>query len=225
MHTSRTITTTFTLLAATLATLALGTAGADAHTAHGHAHSASTSHGHRKANKGSLVGPRGKTGASGPQGAAGSQGPKGETGAAGPQGPGAVEFTYNSRTPVFSEENTPLGNAGPFALMSNCLQLGPSVVEVNVTETNKTALGEDETRTESDDGFPATSSLFSATQGANASPAYLFGVTADGSGTQESYGQARITITAPVHGQLELFTSVSAIAEVCHISAVWIPAS
>jgi hypothetical protein len=216
--------------AALLAALALQASSAGAYQAPTHdAHASTTQHGHHKSHKKSLVGPRGKTGPAGPQGptgATGAQGAKGEPGATGPQGPGAAEYTFNSNDPVSFEQNTPLGDAGPFALTTNCLQLGSTIVEVNVAETNKTSLSDDETRTEAANGTPAYTWFNTSTEPPSGGvPVYLFGMTAENTGTGESYGQDRVTVTSPVHGQLELFVYANEVAEVCHVSAVWIPAS
>jgi hypothetical protein len=170
-------------------------------------------------------GPRGAAGPAGPAGPAGAQGPKGETGAAGAQGPGAVEYVYNSTAPAGTEQNTPLGQAGPFALTGNCLQLGPSLIEVAINAVNKAPVQLDDVHTESDEGSPALIWFSSLTQSASPNPEYLFGVTSTSAGDKESYASGRLTITAPVHGELEVFAYASEATNVCHVSTVWIPAS
>jgi hypothetical protein len=223
------------LTGALLVSLAVSVSGAGAYSSnirgHRHAHSASTGHGHGKSHKGPATGARGKTGPAGPQGPAGpagakgATGAKGETGTTGEQGPGAVEFSYDSTAPAFTEQNSPLGDAGPFVLSGNCLQLGPSLIEVTINETNKSNVQIDEAHTESDEGAQAWTDFNMYTVGPNPTPAYLFGVTATSAGSRESYAEGRLTVTAPVHGQLEMFAYASEGTNVCHLSTVWIPAS
>ena len=222
-----------------LASLTVGAAGASAHRVPAHparnAHAARGNHGHGKGHgkgKGkSLGGPQGKTGPTdsqgpaGPQGPAGAQGSKGDTGLTGPQGPGAVEYTYNSTAPALTEQNTPLGNAGPLALTGNCLQLGPSLIEVTFDASNRDLVQIDEMHTESDEGAAAFVLFSSFTQAASPTPAYLFGVTSTSAGDKESYAVGRLTVTSPVHGQLEIFAYAAEATNVCHISTVWTPAS
>lgn len=220
-----------------LASLALGATGASAHRAPAHparnAHAARGHHGHGKGHgKGkSLSSPQGKTGPTGsqgpagPHGPAGAQGPKGDTGLTGPQGPGAVEYTYDSTAPALTEQNTPLGNAGPLALTGNCLQLGPSLIEVTLDASNRDLVQIDEMHTESDEGAAAFVLFSSFTQAASPTPAYLFGVTSTSAGDKESYAVGRLTVTSPVHGQLEIFAYAAEATNVCHISTVWTPAS
>lgn len=218
----------FTLLAATLAALTLGAASAGADVAGHRAHSASTLHGHHKSHKGPLVGPRGRTGATGPQGPAGPvgpQGPKGETGATGPQGPGAVEYVYDSTAPAASEQNSPLGNAGPFKLTGSCVEPAPQLVIAVLAATNALDVQVDAVRTESDEGSPTATWFERFTQPASAAPASLMGVAATNAGDGESYAQERLTVTAPVHGQLEVFAYASEATNECHVSTVWMPAS
>jgi hypothetical protein len=207
---------TLTIATTMIATLALGapTAGA------------STQHGHRKSHKpASLAGPRGRTGATGPQGlagATGATGPKGETGA---QGPGASEYVYNSTAPAGTEQNSPIGNAGPLALTGNCLQLGPKLIMTEVNDTNRAPVQIDEMRTEDEEGSGAFTLFDTYAQPFNPTPGYLLNATATSAGTGETYVDGRLTITAPVHGQLEVFAYASEVTNVCHVSAVWTPAS
>jgi hypothetical protein len=219
-----------------VALLVLGAADASAHRAPAHssrtAHSSCKQHSrgknHCKSGPSLLSGPQGKTGPAGPAGAvgpAGAQGPKGETGATGAQGPGAVEHTYDSTAPALIEQNTPLGGAGPFQLTGNCLQLGPSLIEVTVNATNRDSVQIDDMHTESDEGLPTQIWFESLTQNASAAPMYLFGVTSTSAGDKESYADGHLTVTSPVHGQLEVFAHASEATNVCHISTVWIPAS
>lgn len=212
-----------------LTALALGASAASAYrTPARSAHSPSTHHGRKSRSRKPLTGPQGKTGPAGPQGPAGpagAQGPKGEPGSTGPQGPGAVEYTYTSTAPAATEQNTPLGDAGPFKLTGNCLQLGPSLIEVTVNASNKAPVGVDEIHTETDEGAAAFILFSSFTASVSPSPAYIFGVTSTSAGDKESYADGRLTLTSPVHGELELFTYASEATNVCHISTVWIPAS
>jgi hypothetical protein len=228
---TRSLLSSLAAIAAILALLVLGATGASAHRAPTRgAHSAST-HGHRSRIRKLPVGPRGKTGPTGPQGPAGPQGlagapgAKGEIGSTGPQGPGAVEYTYNSTAPAGTEQNTPLGVAGPFALSGNCLQLGPSLIEVSLNAANKAPVQIDDVHTESDEGSPTLIWFESFTQSVGPDPAYLFGVTSTSVGDKESYASGRLTVISPVHGQLEVFAYASEATNVCHISTVWIPAS
>jgi collagen triple helix repeat protein len=219
---------------ALLALLAVGPAAAGAHTtpARGtrHAHSASNRHGHKAGARGKSgpAGPQGMTGPTGPQGpagATGAQGPKGDTGATGPQGPGAIEYTYNSTAPAATEQNTPLGTAGPFRLTASCVQLGPSLIEVVLGATNANDVQLDYVRTATNEGSPVETWFNSFTQNQTATPSDLFGVASTSAGTKESYAQGHLTVTAPVHGQLEIFAYVSEASNLCHLSTVWIPAS
>jgi hypothetical protein len=201
-------------LAAALAVLALGAPAAGA----------STQHGHHKSHK-SRVGPRGKTGATGPQGIAGPAGPTGPKGETGPQGPGASEFVYNSTAPAATEQNTPLGTAGPFKLTGSCVQAGPNLVITVLGASNTLDVQVDDLRTESDEGSPTYSWFEQFTQLASTTPASLMGLAATNAGNGESYAQARMTITSPVHGELEVYEHASEATNECHISTVWIPAS
>jgi hypothetical protein len=216
--------------------LVLGAVSASAHraparisrTAHSSCKHRGRSKGHCKAGTSLLSGPQGKVGSTGPQGPAGPQGPqgpKGDPGATGPQGPGAVEYTYDSTAPALTEQNTPLGTAGPFQLTGNCLQLGPSLIEVTLDASNRAPVQIDYVHTESDEGSPALIWFGSLTQNASINPEYLFGVTSTSVGDKESYASGRLTVTSPVHGQLEVFAYASEATNVCHISTVWIPAS
>ncbi len=226
------IATTF----AVLALLAVGATGAGAYRTPAHsareAHSArghhGRGHGHGKAK--SLSGPQGKTGpagATGPQGPAGPQGPKGaqgDPGAPSAQGPGAVEYTYDSTAPAASEQNTPLGHAGPFELTGSCVQHGPKLVAVTLGASNADAVQFDEMRTEENNGVPTYTTFARNTQIPSATPDPLFGLANSGL-SADAYAGGRLTVTSPVHGQLEVFEYVSEATNVCHISTVWIPAS
>jgi hypothetical protein len=229
MHTTRSFLTSAATTTSILALLAPGASSASAHrTPARGAHSASTRHGHKSRAHRLPTGPRGKTGPqgpAGPKGPAGLQGAKGNTGSTGPQGPGAVEYTYNSTAPAFTEQNTPLGSAGPLALTGNCLQLGPSLIEVTLNASNPAPVQIDEMHTESDEGAAAFVLFSSFTAPASPTPAYLFGVTSTSAGDKESYADGHMTVTSPVHGQLEVFAYASEATNVCHISTVWIPAS
>ncbi len=240
---TRSLLSSLAVTASMLALLVLGAAvanayrGTPARTA-GNAHSARKHHSHRKGHgKGKpslLSGPQGSTGSqgdagpqgkTGPAGPTGPQGPKGNTGPIGPQGPGAIEYTYDSTAPALTEQNTPLGNAGPLTLTGNCLQLGPSLIEVTLDASNRDLVQIDEMHTESDEGAAAFVLFSSFTQAASPTPAYLFDVTSTSAGDKESYAVGRLTVTSPVHGQLEIFAYAAEATNVCHISTVWTPAS
>jgi hypothetical protein len=218
-----------------LALLALGAAGAGAHQTPAHAgrnaHSARNHHsrrkGHGKGRPSLLSGPQGNAGAqgkTGPAGAAGPQGPKGDPGSTGPQGPGAVEYTYDSTAPAATEQNTPLGHAGPFELTGSCVQLGPKLVAVTLGASNADAVQLDEMRTEENNGVPSYTTFARNTQIPSATPDPLFGLANSGL-SADAYADGRLTVTSPIHGQLEVFEYVSEATNVCHISTVWIPAS
>jgi len=224
-----------------LALLALGASGANAywtpahagrswtiaHSARGH-HSRHKDHGRRKGKPSLLsgshgnMGPQGKTGPAGPTG---PQGPKGDTGPIGPQGPGAIEYTYDSTAPAATEQNTPLGPSGPFNLTGSCVQLGPKLVTVTLSASNSNSVQFDQTRTEEDEGIPAFTTFARDTQPQSPTPAELFGLASTSLGTAESYATGRLTVTSPVHGELEVFEYVSEVSNICHISTVWTPAS
>ena len=68
-------------------------------------------------------------------------------------------------------------------------------------------------------------SFSSFTQAISSTPAYLFGVTSTSAGDKESYAVGRLTVTSPVHGQLEIFAYAAEATNVCHISTVWTTAS
>ncbi len=200
------------------------------HHGHGRGHGKGKSLGgsHGRTGPAGTQGPAGQQGPAGPQGPAGAQGPKGDpglTGATGPQGPGAVEYTYDSTAPAGAEQNTPLGVAGPFMLTGNCLQLGPSLIEVALDSSTGTPAQIDDVHTESDEGSPTMTWFERFTESAGPVPTYLFGVTSTSVGDKESYASGRLTVTSPVHGQLEVFAYASEATNVCHISTVWVPAS
>jgi hypothetical protein len=190
------------------------------------AHGARNRHGHRRHGGHSavklLAGPQGKTGATG---AAGPQGPQGIAGHAGPQGPGAVEYSYDSTAPAATDQNTPLGDAGPFKLTGSCVQLGANLVAVELGASNADDVQFDQLRTSDDEGLPAEITFSRDTQTPSLTPVDLFGTAASSGGTKESYGQGRLTVTSPVHGLLEVFEFVSEASNECHISVAWIPAA
>jgi hypothetical protein len=211
--------------------LVLGAVSASAHRAPARisrtAHSSCKHRGHSKSHckAGTLLlgGPQ-RTGPQGPAGPQGPQGPKGESGATGPQGPGAVEYTYNSTAPALTEQNTPLGAAGPFQLTGSCVQLGPKLVVVTLGASNSARVEFDEVRSEENNGVPTYTTFARNTQIQSAAPSPLFGLANSGL-SAGAYADGRLTVTSPVHGQLEVFTYVSQVTNVCHISTVWTPAS
>ncbi len=206
------------ILAVALGPAATGALGASSrHPVKHHAH-----------HKPSLVGPRGATGPRGPMGATGPAGPagaNGATGATGAQGPGAVEYTYNSTAPAAIEQNTPLGTAGPFKLTGSCVQLGPSLIAVQLGASNASDVHVDEVREEDSNGTSELAYFNTFTQPATGTPTSILGLASDASGTRESYDYGHLTITSPVHGELEVFEYASEASNVCHISTVWVPAS
>jgi|GEM_PF-6717053 len=218
-----------------LALLALGAVGASAHrtpargahkarSARKH-HSRRKGHGHTTVSVKLLAGPQGKTGATGPTGPQGPKGQQGDTGLTGAPGPGAIEHTYDSTAPAATEQDTPLGGAGPFHLTGSCVQLGPSLIEVVLGASNASTVQFDELRTDSDEGSPAETSFGRESASQTATPVGLFGMASTSAGSRESYASGRLTVTSPVHGELEVFEYVSEASNVCHISAVWTPAS
>jgi len=223
MHISRSLLSSLATAISLLALLVLGAASAGAHRAPTRgAHSASRHKGHRSRAHKLPTGPAGPQGQAGPQGLAGTPGAKGSTG---PQGPGAVEYTYNSTAPAATEQNTPLGVAGPFKLTGSCVQLGPSLILVALGASNADDVQLDYMRTDTDEGSPTETSFSSFTQIQSATPNDLFGLAASATGTKESYASGRLTVTSPVHGELEIFEYVAEVSNLCHISTVWIPAS
>jgi|HubBroStandDraft_4_1064222.scaffolds.fasta_scaffold02995_7 hypothetical protein len=215
-----------------LALLALGATGASAYQARARtartAHNSCKQHGHSKHHCKSgtslLSGPQGKTGPAGPAGPQGPKGAQGDPGSTGPQGPGAVEYTYDSTAPAATEQNTPLGHAGPFELTGSCVQLGPKLVVVTLGASNAGAVQLDEVRTEENNGVPTYTTFARNTQIPSATPDPLFGLANSGL-SADAYADGRLTVTSPIHGQLEVFEYVSEATNVCHISTVWIPAS
>jgi hypothetical protein len=225
-----------------LALLAVGAASANAYWTPAHAgrsqtiarsagrhHSRHKGHGHRKGHGkgGSSLpgGPQGNTGLQGKTGPAGLQGPKGNPGPVGPQGPGAIGYAYDSTAPAATEQNTPLGPSGPFDLTGSCVQLGPKLVAVTLGASNANSVQFDQTRTEEDDGIPAFTTFARNTQPQSLTPVALFGLASTSLGTAYSYATGRLTVTSPVHGELEVFEYVSEVSNICHISTVWTPAS
>lgn len=209
--------------------------GRAAHVVHVVCHHHGRGHGNSRCHAGSsritgIAGPRGATGPSGPAGPAGPAGPQGSKGAQGipgapgPQGPGAIEYTYDSTAPAATEQNSPLGPAGPFALTGSCVQLGPKLVVVTLGASNTDAVQLDEARTEENNGVPAFTTFARNTQTPSATPSPLFGLANSGL-SAEAYAEGRLTVTWPVHGQLAVFAYVSEATNVCHISTVWTPAS
>jgi hypothetical protein len=220
-----------TLILSVIALVASGTAasasahGTPAHIAQ-HSACAHKTHGKNrcKPDPKSLRGPRGATGPAGPTGATGPQGPQGLKGETGAQGPGAVEYTYDSTAPAASEQNTPLGHAGPFELTGSCVQFGPKLVAVILGASNVDAVQFDEMRSEENNGVPTYTTFTRNTQIPSATPMPLFALANSGL-SADSYAGGRLTVTSPVHGQLEVFAYVSEATNVCHISTVWTPAS
>jgi hypothetical protein len=208
-----------TSIPAALAALML-TAAAGAQAAPQHHHGARAAR-HRKhhTHVSVIVGPAGPQGPRGPQGATGSPGP------AGPQGPGAALFTYDSTAPAATEQNTPLGVAGPLHLTASCVQLGSSLVEVVLGASHTSIVQYDEALTVQDEGATPTSDLWRITDPVTPLPQGLLGLAATGVGTKESYLQSTITLTQPAHGQLSVFEYVSQATNTCHLTAMWTPAS
>jgi hypothetical protein len=213
-----------------IALLAFGTAGASAHgtPAHVAQHSVCShkTHGKNrcKLDPKSLRGPRGATGPAGSTGATGPQGPQGLKGETGAQGPGAVEYTYDSTAPTATEQNTPLGHAGPFELTGSCTEPSPKLVVVTLGESSADAVMFDEMRAEENNGVPTETTFARDTLIPSATPIPLFGLGNTGL-SADAYASGRLTVTSPVHGQLEVFAYASEATNVCHISTVWIPAS
>jgi hypothetical protein len=210
-----------------LAALA-GPTGAQAAAAHHRqprAHGARKHHRHGKGHthvSTTVVGPAGPQGPRGPQGATGNAGPAGPVG---PQGPGAVLYTYDSTAPAATEQNTPLGPAGPLHLTASCLQLGPSVVEVLLGSSHPSAVQFDLFLTEENEGALPAGNMVRFTDPPAPLPVGLLGLAATSIGTQESYSHATMTMTDPVHGQLSVFEYVSEGNNECHLSAMWTPAA
>jgi hypothetical protein len=210
------------MLAAVLATSALlGVASAQAapqrHRAHSSRHHA---HGHHHGHKTVTT-----SGPAGPQGPRGPQGATGPTGPQGPQGPGAVVYTYDSTAPAATEQNTPLGSAGPMHLAASCVQLGPNLIAVVLSSSQSNIVQYDETLGESSEGMPVVNSMSRLSAAISPVPQVLLGLGASSAGTKESFAQATMTLTQPVHGQLSVFADVSEANNTCHLSVMWTPAS
>ncbi|MHB8491304.1 MAG: hypothetical protein ACYDA6_03695 [Solirubrobacteraceae bacterium] len=161
----------------------------------------------------------GATGASGPAG------PTGATGARGATGPGAEEYVYNSTAPAATEQNTPLGEAGPLMLAGSCVQLGPSLIEVELGATNSALVQLDEVVLREDEGTPLAPSFASSTRNPTPLPSPLLALPASSGGTKESHLTAQLTVTSPGAGTLNVFAYVSEASNVCHMSVVWTPAA
>jgi hypothetical protein len=136
-----------------------------------------------------------------------------------------VAYAYDSTAPAATEQNTPLGPAGPFHLFASCIQLGPKLVAVLLSASNPLDVLYDESFADEENGAPPTSVFARSTQTASVTPRGLFGIASTNAGTQESYAQSTLTLTSPVHGQLSLFEYVSEGNNTCHLSLVWIPAA
>lgn len=146
------------------------------------------------------------------------RGPTGQTGAA---GPGALEYTYDTSTPTATEQNTPLGPAGPFSKLTGSCTTSNGAVTVALGAINAQALTIDRTQTEQSAPAAANTTLQTVNQAAASSSADLLDET---SSSGESYNQATLTLTAPVHGMLEVFEHVSRTNNTCHLSVTWTPA-
>jgi hypothetical protein len=162
-------------------------------------------------------------GVNGANGHAGATGATGATGTTGPQGPGAVEYTYNSTAPAASDQNTPLGPAGPFSDLTGSCTVNAGIVSVALGATNQLDVAYDETRIMIENGSPAPTQLVSQTQAASATPATLIALPNDNA-LGDSYTQASLTVTSPVDGVLDVFGHVSYADNTCHLSVVWTPA-
>jgi hypothetical protein len=173
------------------------------------------------------AGANGAAGAKGAQGANGGTGPQGAagaTGATGPEGPGAVEYTYATSAPAASEQDTPLGAAGPFSSLTASCTVSGSIVMVALGATNANPVSYDETRTEVTNGGTVTTTLQTATQPASSAPLDLIG-EANTSNAGDGYNHASLVVTSPAHGDLDVFEHVSHADNTCHLSVVWTPAS
>jgi hypothetical protein len=165
----------------------------------------------------------GPEGVAGAPGSAGSPGAAGATGATGSRGPGAVEYTYETTAPAASEQNSPLGPAGPFSSLTGSCTVSGTIVTVSLGATNPSPVTYDETRTEVTNGGVTTTSFQTATQPASSTPADLLG-EANTTSAGDGYNRTSMIITSPAHGDLEVFEHVSHAANTCEISVVWTPA-
>jgi hypothetical protein len=166
------------------------------------------------------VGPQGIAGA---PGSAGPQGQAGATGATGAQGPGAALYTYDSTAPAATEQNTPLGAAGPFSSLTGSCTVSGKIVAVVLGAVNTHQVTYDQTRTEITNGGTTTTTFQTAVQPASSTPADLLG-EANSTSVGDGYNHTSMIVTDPVHGDLEVFEHVSHAANTCHISVIWTPA-
>jgi hypothetical protein len=221
MRNSTPRTATAIALALCLAASAAQTATATAATGH-HAHGARHHKGKRHVRVTTVAGP---IGPQGPQGPRGPQGMTGSTGPVGPQGPGAVVYSYDSTAPAATEQNTPLGTAGPLHLTASCVQLGPNLIETNLGAANAEPVALDSTLSFQEEGAPDYTYMERFTLSPHAKPQGVFGIASTNAGTQESYGRSTMTLTSPVHGELDVYAYASEANNVCHLSVVWTPAA
>jgi hypothetical protein len=168
------------------------------------------------------TGPQGPAGPAGPQGLAGPQGPAGPAGQTGPQGPGAVEYTYDSTAPAATEQNAPLGPAGPFSSLTGSCYVTANMVIVALGATNAPVTF-DSTSTGYINGVDFTE-FHTYIRLATATPTNLFGVFSN-TNISDSFDRTSLVVTAPTHGDLEVFEQVSHANNTCHLSVVWTPAS
>jgi hypothetical protein len=134
-----------------------------------------------------------------------------------------VAYVYDSTAPAATEQNTPLGPAGPFSsLTGSCVVSGNAVITA-VGASNAAAVTFDDTRVESTNGVDSTT-FHTLTQQASTVPADLLG-EANTTNAGDSYNHTSILVTAPIHGDLEVFEHVSHANNTCHISVMWTPAS
>ena len=178
----------------------------------------------RRHDKRIVWGAAGAKGVPGAHGDTGPQGAAGATGATGPEGPGAVEYTYETSAPAASEQNTPLGAAGPFSSLTASCTVSGSIVMVALGATNANPVSYDETRTEVTNGGTVTTTLQTATQPASSAPLDLIG-EANTTNAGDGYNHASLVVTSPDHGDLDVFEHVSHADNTCHLSVVWTPAS
>jgi hypothetical protein len=107
-------------------------------------------------------------------------------------------------------------------LTGSCVVSGNAVITA-VGASNPAAVTFDETRVESTNGVDSTT-FRTLTQQASAMPADLLG-EANTTNAGDSYNRTSILVTAPIHGDLEVFEHVSHANNTCHISVMWTPAS
>ncbi len=161
------------------------------------------------------------TGPAGPQGPQGQPGPIGKTG---DPGPGAIEYTYNSTAPAATDQNSPLGPAGPFSQLTGSCTVFGGIVEVTLGAANPLIVRYDETRLDETNGGALNTWFTSGMQPASPSPVDLVG-EANTTNIGDGYNHTTMTVTDPVHGQLDVYEHVSHANNTCHISVMWTPAS